>query len=87
MAGMGREVPDDDRELANRLFAKATAMLEDAIELAVAGQSPRLDPSRLAEQARRLLAAAHNIAILAQAAEIIAEISVEHRSNPRNRSR
>ena len=35
---------DDTRELANRLFAMATAMLEDVIEIAVAGQSPRLDP-------------------------------------------
>ncbi len=33
---------DDYRELANRLFATATAMLEDVIEVAVAGQSPRL---------------------------------------------
>lgn len=38
---------DDTRELANRLFAMATAMLEDVIEIAVAGQSPRLDPSQL----------------------------------------
>ena len=35
---------DDYRDLANRLFATGTAMLEDAIEMAIAGQSQRLGP-------------------------------------------
>ena len=48
---------DDHRELVQRLFVAATAMLEDAIEVAVAGQSPRLDPSELADHGRRLHAA------------------------------
>ena len=33
---------DDYRELAHRLLAAATAMLENAIEAAVAGQSAKL---------------------------------------------
>lgn len=32
----------DARELANRLFAAATGILEDAAEIAMAGQDPRL---------------------------------------------
>ena len=35
--GKGRAMDDDHRDLANRLFATATAMFEDAIEVAVAG--------------------------------------------------
>lgn len=68
---MGRGRTDDDhRELANRLFATATAMLEDAIGVAVAGQSPGLDPTQLADHGRRLQAAAREIAAIAEAAII-----------------
>ncbi len=63
---------DEDLELANRLFAAATAMLEDAIGVAVKGQSPRLDPAQLADHGRRLRAAARDIAVLAEAAMIAA---------------
>ena len=45
---------NDYRELAHRLFAAATAMLEDAIEIALAGQSPRSPSSEVAEYARAL---------------------------------
>ncbi len=75
---------DDCRELANRLFATATAMLEDVIEVAVAGQSPRLTPSQLADHGRRLQSAAHEIAIIAEAAVIVANPGVIRR---RKRSR
>ncbi len=68
---------DDYRELANRLFATATAMLEDVIEVAVAGQSPRLNPSQLADHGRQLQATARDIAIIAEAATIVAKSSVE----------
>ncbi len=68
--GKGR-TDEDHRELANRLFATATAMLEDAIGVAVAGQSPRLDPTQLADHGRRLQAAAREIAAIAEAATII----------------
>jgi len=69
---------DEDRELAHRLLAAATAMLEDAIETAVTGQSPRLDPSQLADHGRRLQAAAHDIAIIAEAATIVSDRAVNH---------
>ncbi len=78
---------DDYRELANRLFATATAMLEDVIEVAVAGQSPRLNPSQLADHGRRLQATARDIAIIAEAATIVANLSVNRRGNRRQRRR
>ncbi len=78
---------DDYRELANRLFATATEMLEDVIEVAVAGQSPRLNPSHLCDNGRRLQAAAREIAIIAEAAMIVANLSVNRRRNRRKRSR
>lgn len=65
---------DDNRELANHLFATATAMLEDATEVAGAGQSPRLSASQLADHGRRLQAAARNIAVIAEAAMIVAKL-------------
>ncbi len=69
---MGRGRTDDDhRELANRLFATATARLEDAIGVAVKGQSPRLAPAQLADHGRRLQAAVREIAAIAEAATII----------------
>ena len=58
---------DDHRELTNRLFATATGMLEDATEVAVAGQSPRLSASHLADHGRRIQAAAQDVAIIAEA--------------------
>ncbi len=76
---------DDYRELANRLFATATAMLEDAIEVAVAGQSPGLTPSRLADRGRRLQAAARDIAVVAEAAMIVANSSISQHPNRRKR--
>ena len=68
---------DDYRELANRLFATATAMLEDVIGVAVAGQSSRLNPSQLVDAGHRLQAVARNIAIIAEAAMIVANLSVK----------
>ncbi len=78
---------DDCRELANRLFATATEMLEDVIEVAVAGQSPRLTPSQLADNGRRLQKATHEIAIIAEAAMIVANLGVDRRRNRRKRRR
>ncbi len=68
---------DDYRELANRLFATATAMLEDAIDAAVAGQSQRLNPSQLANHGRRLQATARDIAVIAEAAVIVANLGAK----------
>ena len=71
---------NDYRDLASGLFATATALLEDAIEAAVAGQSPRATPSKLAAEARTLQASAQDIATLAEAAEIIANLGVNQHS-------
>ncbi len=62
---------DDDRELVRRLMTKATAMLEDALESAVAGQSSRARAGELLDVARRLHAASRDIAAIARAAETI----------------
>ncbi len=78
---------DGDKELVRRLMAKATAILEDAVETAVAGQSDRLSAPGYARAARRLQAAAQDIAIIAEAAAIVANLSVERPRNRRKRSR
>ncbi len=74
---------DDSRELAHRLFAAATAMLEDAIEVAVAGQSPQLNSSQFADAGHRLQTAAHNIAVIAEAAAIVVKLNDKPRHNQR----
>ncbi len=74
---------DDYRELAHRLFAAATAMLEDAIEVSVAGQSPRLNPRQFAYAGRRLQATAGDIAVIAEAVKIVANPGINrHRNRP-----
>ncbi len=83
---MGRGRTDDEhRELANRLFATATARLEDAIGVAVAGQSPRLDPAQLADHGHRLQAAVREIASIAEAATIV--VSQDNNRPPSRRQR
>ena len=72
---------NDYRELAHRLFAAATAMLEDAIGAAAAGQSRRLNPSQLAAAGRRLQGAARDIAVIAEAAMIVANSGINQRPN------
>ncbi|MEM7444780.1 MAG: hypothetical protein AAF414_15770 [Pseudomonadota bacterium] len=74
---------DDRRDLVNGLFAVATAMLEDATELAMAGQSRDRVLTQLASDGRLLASAAQDIAIIAQAAAIIADPSNEHRNRNR----
>lgn len=59
-----------DWELANRLFALATAKLEDAIEHAIAGQSATLDATRLNAEAMRLRKMVEGVGILAEAVTI-----------------
>lgn len=68
---------DDHRELANWLFATATAMLEEAAGTAAAGQSPRNDALQLIELGRRLQTAARDVAVIAEAAAIIAQRGAE----------
>ena len=73
---------DDLRALANRLFATATGMLEDAIEPADAGQSPHLTLVQLAENARRVQVAVREIAVIAEAATIVATLSDAEHQDP-----
>ena len=68
---------EDDKDLVHWLMARATAMLEDAIEAAAAGQSPRLDPAQTADHCRRLQAAARDIATIAEAATIVANLNAK----------
>ncbi len=82
----GPVMDDDHRELAHRLFATATAMLEDATEVAVAGQSPKLGPRQLADRADQLHATTREIAVIAEAAKIVANSGVNQRRNRPKRS-
>ena len=54
---------DERRELANRLFAVATEMLKDAITIAIAGQSQKLDQSQLLANGRSLQAMVREIGL------------------------
>ena len=63
---------DNHRELLRRLFAAATELTETAHEAAIAGQSKALTAGDYATAARRLQAAARDIAALAEAAAVIA---------------
>ena len=75
---------DEYRELARRLFAATTAMLDDAIEAAVSGQSAKLGPRQLVDRARQLHAAARDITVIAEAAMIVANSGVnQHRNRPK----
>lgn len=78
---------DDSRELAHRLFAAATAMLEDAIEVAVAGQSPQLPPLELSKHGRHLQAVVREILVLAEAAVIVADPGCNPGRNPQDHNR
>ncbi|MEQ9190529.1 MAG: hypothetical protein RLQ25_08495 [Alphaproteobacteria bacterium] len=69
---MAGEAQDDTRDLVNQLFATATAMLEDASDIAVAGQSSRQSLAELMELADQLNVEAEKIATIARAARVIA---------------
>jgi hypothetical protein len=66
------------RELANRLFATAMAMLEDAIEPATRGQSSKASAQRLAKLADELSAAAQGVAAVAAAVKVVAAEGRRH---------
>lgn len=70
------------RDLTNRLFAAATAMLEDAALVAVAGQSGRRSPAALARDAETLQQAGRDIAVIAEAALIVARLDRNERRTP-----
>ncbi len=78
---------DDHRELVRRLFAAATELIETAHDAAVAGQSGEIAGRDYAAAARRLHATARNIAVIAEAAMIVANLSINQHSNQSQHSR
>ncbi len=67
---------DEHRELVRRLFAAATELIETAHDATVAGQSSEIVAEDYAETARRLHATARDVAVLAEAAMIVANLGV-----------
>ena len=78
---------DDHRELVRRLFAAATELIETAHDATVAGQSSEIVAEDYAETARRLQATARDAAIIAEAAMIVANLSINHHRNQSQHSR
>lgn len=68
----------DDRELARRVFVLATAVLEDALDTPLAGQSPALRAPDCAALAQQLKVAARDLAALGRIAGLIARRSQDH---------
>ncbi len=62
----------EDRELVTHLFAKTTALLEDAAQLAADGQSSRLTPAEYHGLSRDLHRAIDNALDVAKSLRVIA---------------
>ena len=77
---------DELRALVNGLFAAVTAMLEDATEVAVAGQSPTVSAADLRRSAAQLHHQSRAVAAVADAAAVLADTGVnsaaENRDEP-----
>jgi hypothetical protein len=56
-------------------------MLEDATETVVAGHSPGLNPTQLADHGDRPTATARDVAVIAEAATIVANLGADRQSN------
>ena len=67
----------EDRELTTHLFAKAMAMLEDAVQLAAEGQSSRLTSADYLRLSRDLHRAIDNALDVAKSLHVIAGSSTE----------
>lgn len=61
----------DERELFNRLFAAATARLEDATETTVAGQSSKASNRQYRSYAENLARIADDLGHIARAAQAL----------------
>ena len=76
----------EDRELVTHLFAKTTALLEDAAQLAADGQSSRLTPAEYLSLSRDLHRAMDKALDVVKALRVIAgsnpETSPEIPQNP-----
>ena len=71
-----RKMDEDERDLVQRLFATATALIETAHEEAASGQSADLTAEEYLAAAERLQLAAGEAATLADAITIIAKRSI-----------
>ena len=65
---------DADQDLVRQLFARATERLETAHEVAVEGQGAGLTEESYAGLARRLGVASRNVAVLAAAITVAADL-------------
>ena len=75
---------DDHRELVRRMFAAAMELIETAHDAAVAGQSGEIAAEDYADHARLLHAATRDIAVIAEAAMIVANLDgYQHRNGPK----
>ena len=83
----GRKMDDDHRELLRRLFVAATELIETAHDAAEAGQSGEIAGRDYVAAARRLQVSARDIAALAEAAMIVANLGINQRRNRPKRSR
>lgn len=64
---------NDDRELITHLFAKATAALEDAAQLAAEGQFSQRSSSEYHELSLKLVSAMNGVQALAKAILVVAD--------------
>lgn len=64
---------DQRKELVSRLFVIATELLEDAHEIAIGGQSPKLNARGCVQAVDRLRETAADLTTLANAAILIAK--------------
>ena len=77
---------NDERDLVRRLFATMTDRLETAHRLAVTGQADLRNAGAYARTAQQLQAMARQIATLAEAVLIVAELRCNHlKSRPKSR--
>jgi hypothetical protein len=75
----------EHREVANRVFARATALLEDSAAATLAGQSPRLTARRCRQLAQNLHTVAAKLVMLADAALLIPDEARSPRARRRRR--
>lgn len=69
----------DTRNLARQLFARATMILEQAHEVSVGGQSPRLTADRGKRQALELRRIAREVTTLGDAIDVVIDSRIPGR--------
>ena len=74
----GHSTDHDQQDLVSQLIAMVTAMLEDAIEAAVEGQSPALSQSQLARRVHELQRNLRDVVVIVEAESIIAKLNANH---------